>query len=80
MDFLGAALGISTCIPTLSKYIKILVLYKILNLLLSYFCQETQSQRSMASLDQGEQERLINDTVKCLLILDQKKYPVKKAG
>ena len=40
----------------------------------------TQSQKAMASMDRGEQERIVNDTVKFLLVLDQKKIPIKKAG
>ncbi|XP_052226925.1 non-structural maintenance of chromosomes element 3 homolog isoform X2 [Dreissena polymorpha] len=41
--------------------------------------KETLSQKSMSSLEAGERERLINDVVKYLLILDQKKIPIKKA-
>ncbi|XP_053375568.1 non-structural maintenance of chromosomes element 3 homolog [Mercenaria mercenaria] len=39
----------------------------------------TQSQKAIASMDRGEQERIVNDTVKFLLVLDQKKMPIKKA-
>ncbi|XP_052799990.1 non-structural maintenance of chromosomes element 3 homolog [Mya arenaria] len=41
--------------------------------------KETQSQKAMASLDKEEQERIVNDTVKYLLIIDNKKIPIKKA-
>lgn len=39
----------------------------------------SQSQKAVASMERGEQERLVNEMVKFLLIMDQKKVPIKKA-
>ena len=41
---------------------------------------QSQSAKAAASMDRGEKERKVNELVKFLLVMDQKKLPIKKQG
>lgn len=51
---------------------------EVLNRQVAMASQLSQSQKAINNIDRGEQERLINETVKFLLVMDQKKMPIKK--
>ncbi|KAJ8308959.1 hypothetical protein KUTeg_013833 [Tegillarca granosa] len=38
----------------------------------------SQAQKTIASMDRGEKEKRLNDLVQYLLVMDQKKIPIKK--
>ena len=41
---------------------------------------QSQSAKAAANMDRGEKERKVNELVKFLLVMDQKKVPIKKQG
>ena len=41
---------------------------------------QSQSAKAAANMDRGEKERKVNELVKFLLVMDQKKLPIKKQG
>jgi hypothetical protein len=40
----------------------------------------TQAEKAVHSMDPAEQDKRLNDLVQYLLIMDQKKLPIKKQG
>ena len=40
----------------------------------------TQAEKAHSSMDRGEQEKKLHDLVQFLLVMDQKKLPIKKLG